>query len=139
MSSVFHKDILYGGLRLDEEFPYGDGASNAAHFILYNAKVLGEIDTDIGIAVKTGLVVAPLTAPTDVKVVGTLAGPIAEKFAAVDDLASDPLMPAVVAVFKTPAKNNAHNDATVLQFERKWDGEVPDALPTLQAVAETPL
>lgn len=136
--SIFDKDILYGGLRLDQEFPYGDGIANAVQLVLYDAKVLGEVETDIGTATKTGLVVASLENPTDAKLVGTLSGPIAQKFATVDDLKSDPKMPAVVAIFKTPAKNEGFSDATVLQFVMQYRGEVATELPEMQVINEIP-
>lgn len=134
MGSVFDKDILYGGMRLDQAFEWGEGQENGATFILHDARVLGEVDTDIGTATKTGLIVSRIESPTDVLSVGTLSGPIGAKFAVVDDLKNDPNVPAVVTVFTAPAKKEGHNDATVLQFVRKWDGEIPAELPELVAV-----
>lgn len=137
--SVFDRDILYGGKRLDQEFEIGDGIENAAHFILHDAKVLGEVTTDIGVATKTGLVVSHIDKPDEAISVGTLSGPIAAKFAGVDDLKSDPKMPALVAVFTTPASREGYNDATVLQFVSVWEGDRPSTLPILEVVNETPL
>lgn len=140
MGSVFDRDILYGGLRMDKEFEYGNGIENAAHFILYDAKVLGEIDTDLGMATKTGLVVARIESPTEAFAIGTLSGPIAQKFATVDNLRNDPKMPAIVAVFTTESSTAGNNEATVLQFVSVYQGEAPDSLPELEAVGSgTPL
>lgn len=136
--SVFDRDILYGGKRLDQEFAIGEGIANADSFILYHAKVVGEVQTDIGDATKTILLVAKVDNPTELIECGTLSGPIAQKFATVDDLRNDPRMPAVCAVFTTPSSREGYSDATVLQFVRTWEGDKPSEIPDIEAVNAIP-
>lgn len=119
---MFDKDKLYGGERLMKQdgghFDYND------EFIVHGVGPLkGTIQTDIGDANKTLMAISKIDSPDSLIVVGTLSQPIYNK--ALEAESSD--FPAVVKVMQVPASNSAYNDATVIQFVRAWDGDVPDS------------
>jgi hypothetical protein len=123
LSSAWERDKAFG-LRLDQAFPAKVGEPSAP-FLLLAGKIDGEIETEIGTATHTSLVVQKLDdrgRPAGMMFkVGTLASAIAEKInAAVPDD-----FPAIVQTMVIPSRFEDRNDALVLQYVGETD---PSAL-----------
>jgi hypothetical protein len=104
---MFSKDKEIGN-RIDTEFDLKED------FILWGAKLDGEVDTSIGKARKTVLTVSHLDAPDTVQDCTTLGSAIADKAA----YATDDDFPAVVQLRKVAGRFG--NEALVIQFVREW-------------------
>jgi hypothetical protein len=108
--SMFTKDRLYGGKRLDQEFQLGES------FILWGIEVMAEpVPTEWGEATKTLLDVSRVEAPDERVIVGTLASAIADK--AKDAEPSD--FPAIVTYEKVTGSHGT--DAQVISFVGPYD------------------
>lgn len=121
LSSAWERDKAFG-LRLDQAFPAKKGEPGDP-FLLLAGKIDGEIETEIGTATHTSLVVQRLDdrgRPAGMMFkVGTLASAIAEKInAAVPDD-----FPAIVQTMIVESR--FQNDALVLQYVGETD---PSAL-----------
>lgn len=134
---MFTKDVLYGGLRLDESIKIGtveEGPTGGDRVVLIDAiTIAAPIVTDIGTAYKTVLRIVKMDKDNNPKGdpidCGTLASAIYGK---VQDK-EDGDLPAVVTFFVTPSSKAGNNDATVMQFVSPYDGAAPKAwdLPPL--------
>lgn len=104
---MFDKDKEIGRV-LTSVFDYGD------EFVLWNVNDGGKVDTEIGEARKTVLLVSRKSDPNEKFEVSTLSSAIADKA----EKAESGDFPAVVQVLKVPSKKG--NDATVLQFVKAF-------------------
>lgn len=104
---MFDKDKEIGR-QLTQVFKFGD------EFILWNARESGTVNTKIGEARKTELLVSKLESPDAKFELGTLSSAIADKVAEAE--AGD--FPAVVQLLQVPTDKG--NDATVIQFVREY-------------------
>lgn len=131
MGGMWDKDVLYGGERLDAHVRIGDTRAEAEEVLLLDITIVSdEVPTDLGNATKTALVIDKLSADgtkSEGKAleVNTLAQAIAEKAR----VKQDGDLPAVVCFFKAPSGTEGFQDATVMQFVRRWDGKIPDFRP----------
>lgn len=129
---MFTKDVLFGGERLDKQewLAIGDSPHNSTPVLLLDCRIVSdEVPTEIGLATKSELLIAPLSengtkAETPIAL-NTLAKAIAEKVRAKEE--GD--LPAVVCFFVTAASKEGYSDATVMQFVRRWDGKTPKFEP----------
>lgn len=127
---MFTNDLLFGGERLDKQewITIGESARESTQVLLLDAVIVSdEVPTELGNASKTNLLIAPLleggTVAGEPVTLGTLAAPIAEK--ARQKTPGD--LPAVVCFMTVASKFD--NDATVMQFVRRWDGKLPKFEP----------
>lgn len=130
-SGMFAKDIAYGGDRLDKMVVIGnrrDGVMTepAEEVVLWDCRHVADVTTDLGVARKTELLISRIasdgtTLEDEPFAVGTLANAIADKI----EQRAEGDLPAVVIFFVTPSSKSENNDATVMQFVRRWDGKTP--------------
>lgn len=97
------------GRRLDAVFGIGD------YLIVFGVEPNGEVPTDIGVARRTKVDVAPVDNPSDRSEVSTLSSAIAQKA----ELATAEDFPIVAQLLKVPSKKG--NPALVLQYVRDYD------------------
>jgi hypothetical protein len=109
--SMFDKDRLYGGDRLDETFQFGD------KLILWGVEILSDpVPTEVGDATKTILTVSRMEQPDEKFKVGTLASAIADKAREAEE--SD--FPAVVKYHQVTSERWG-SDAAVLSLVEQYD------------------
>lgn len=125
--SLFTKDRLYGGTRLDEAVKLGE------EYVLWDIGIISEeVPTSLGMASKTELVISPVHDSQNYMRVGTLASAIASKVKEARGDHSD--LPAIVQFMRVPSAQEGGQDALVVQFISPWEGDPAPAFTPVQSI-----
>lgn len=138
MCPMWDNDIIYGGEQLEPSVTLDQ------EYVLWDCAVVAEnVTTSLGSdGTKVEVVISACRDDGSGRMLsdppakyGTFASSIVAKVR----LKGEGDLPAVITFNKVPSKDDSKQDAFVMSFRRRWDGDPATPLPTISAVAAPPV